>query len=1391
MFLKIKIWTLIIAAIAVIIFYLPAYGQFNLPQFLLQTQNIRNMSNFGTEFYFTVPQTIMNTTGVNPTIKLVIFSYNEALVELSVPAKSWKESVEIPKNIEKIIELQPEIAFPGLITSQIPIFSEATYKKSAIRISSDYPVAIYAIISGDDMGEAMMLLPVSSLGRYYSLSSYIDPTSQIASLIPYPAIAGIVAPFDNTRIIVKRYGSMVFQFPISRELDAGDCLYLYFAGNYGDLSGVEITADKPISVVTANQYAQIPILNKPGNYLIEMEQPTIMWGYSYHIPKYLQRLQNPITKIYANQPDTKIYINGNYHITLLSTTNPSNYFEYRIPVTNANGIELISADKPIAVNIYQTTYTEEIPNRDFMLPNRINLIPIEQYSNSLLMNSPRYMIMNPNTQFNLILITKINFDGTIPDNLEISYWNNNNLVKQKISQLNIIDRKEVNYLVGSRYVQLTIPITFKSNFEVNGENFVAYIISTDGESFYGFAGGINFKNMLTSDSEPPRPHMVQHCDGTVNGYTVDMPEEDNIRSNLNLPIFHSNVSKNYEKAFETVIPGLTRAIKWNLTVRNKSQKAFAVITFRDYAGNDTTVTIEYKPINFQVIPSIIDFGNVLPGVSHYKEITIKNISDTIITLNQLELKQLNPAFKLPKDFKPVQLLPNQSINLNIEFLANKSGTYEDSLGLNNTCFTYFYSKLLARIGDAKIIATDINYGDVLINSQQVADAQITNVGENDLIISSYTISNPAEIVIDLGRNIDLDNPLVLKPNETHKFKVFLTSTKEKFYNETITFHSNAIGNDSVTFITAKCIKPGLLTTSIKLNKVRKDRSLNPVPLKYQNAIKIENTGNITLKIQEVRIDPLSTNPAAFEINFSGIIGQTIKPKEKLFFDVNFFPTQLGENNIILEFITDLQQTSKSTVSAFVVIPKVKIDKKIVEFDSTLVRSNLNESLRTITITNLNENDWEFADTVTIYGVKSFDKKLAVTKDEFMELPFYFNEKSYQFPKTILPGESITLDFLFNAKQVAWNTTELLIQTNSQEDPDLILKGWGLDRVLSINDLNLETCIGSVAEGVCKIKNNSSQPVEITKLELSNSTYFEITNPIIDTIKIEPNTDYSVKIKFSPKSLINQSADLLCYLSGESIPSLTAKLTGKSNFYEIESTLSPVSQSVFVGNEINVRFNINPSKEKVVQYEHEYRVSINFTEDFLKFNPNSIKLGKNLSGKWKISSIIQPRKFGEVEFDLISLNGYQMLDIGDFVELSFNTYLPKNESNIGIIKVNVVPKNNHCFTLKEQIASVNLNIGCGGELQKYLVGDNNYYLSVNQNFSESNTLNIDYGIAFDNHTTLLIFNSIGEKVLEIINEQIKSGRYTKEVDLTNFSSGLYNVFMQSGEYVQTQKIIINK
>ena len=62
------------------------------------------------------------------------------------------------------------------------------------------------------------------------------------------------------------------------------------------------------------------------------------------------------------------------------------------------------------------------------------------------------------------------------------------------------------------------------------------------------------------DSLPPVPVWTVNCDGSVNNATVtDMPDDDNVRSNLSLIYMHTNESYNYTFDYKPldIIPGKT------------------------------------------------------------------------------------------------------------------------------------------------------------------------------------------------------------------------------------------------------------------------------------------------------------------------------------------------------------------------------------------------------------------------------------------------------------------------------------------------------------------------------------------------------------------------------------------------------------------------------------------------------------------------------------------------------------------------------------------------------------------------------------------------------------------------------------------------------------------
>lgn len=73
------------------------------------------------------------------------------------------------------------------------------------------------------------------------------------------------------------------------------------------------------------------------------------------------------------------------------------------------------------------------------------------------------------------------------------------------------------------------------------------------------------------------------------------------------------------------------------------------------------------------------------------------------------------------------------------------------------------------------------------------------------------------------------------------------------------------------------------------------------------------------------------------------------------------------------------------------------------------------------------------------------------------------------------------------------------------------------------------------------------------------------------------------------------------------------------------------------------------------------------------------------------------------------------------------------------------------------------------------------------FNPSTT--IEFVVAEKSYVTLEVFNSIGEKVSNLINEEKKAGSYRVDFDAAGFTSGIYYYKLQADNFVQTRKMIL--
>lgn len=1359
-----------------------------------------NLNNFGTEFLLTVPPCIQDesTNGDN---KIMIYATSFTRAYITLTGKNgFVQTRELKPYQTAEFILPPSVAQVYLKSAIQPVVPDNVYANSAIKIVSDEPISVYVLVKFNKSSDGYLALPVSTLSNKYIVSSYNDPSAEYPGFYSLPSLTAIVGAYDNTIITFKLGGNVNTNTAsltkkgdsVQYFLNKGDVCMISSLGNDADLTGSVVEASMPVAVISGNQCANVPSGNQFCDYLVEMESPVNTWGKHFHVPIIKGRKFSPVLRIFAKEPDTKVFLDGNeiLYIKKAGGQIGSGYQEYRINNSGTAKIGVLSADKPINVVLYNTGVEEDGFPEPLGAPFQMTLIPKEQYQNEILFTTRG---INNGTQYfeNYLAINYKTENGVMPDDFELGTFDG--------IKFNWVRLKTVQPVVNQFYSMegteswghFTIPFFVEGVYKLRSSNpFSVYFYGVSLSEAFGFPLYLGTKDYNEYDKEKPHISYNMECNGDVTGWVKDFPEDETMRSNLDLPIFYSDSSYNYDKEFGILVPGKTREIQWKLKVRKRELPARAVILFRDKSANDSLLIVEYFPLKLTISPEYFDFGSLKAGENKLQKFTLTNNSEKPIDFKKLDFSNKVSGFEIvpPTPFGLIQ--PGSSVEFSIRFNATAESEFADSVGVGDDCQFHFKSYVTARVGNPDIYADDISFKDMTIGKTITKPFRVLNKGKADLKLTSFSGPFSSNFEFNPGFEISSSNPLVIKAGTSQEFYLKFAPVEEGVLSDSIIFVSDATTTDHITFINARGIKPGLAVESYNWERRRIHRQEFPAgPYKISGGLRIENVGSAPLTIKDVVISGSAESKAAFKLDISPIINKRLMPQESITLDPEFFPVSPGEFQIDAVIYDNNDYSVNFSLSGIGVVPWIETES--VNFDTSLVGDKSNYKVRNLVISNKSLDEWRWADTLTITSIRSLPDGSIFINNGFGSEGFRINLQEFNFPIKIAPNESITIVGYFSAQKAGDHIAELLPISDTYEESKATLKGFGIDNQLSLSTEPVEICPQGEATIKVLLKNNGLSPLNIGKLSLSAQRLeFSFVNPNDRNgfaIPVGITREVSISFKSDVESVVSD------YLVVEGVANSfvdSILIVGKTVVTNRLLTINPVQQIASIGQNATLRLQLQGGTDIDFANITTLSVELLYESDFLVPDVENISIGNDLRGKYLLNNLrIEKNK---ITFELFSISGESIPNYGEFATITFKVVLPNQDKETSEISCSMTTTSTTCVEFVRATAYVAIKPICALDIRKISSSGINYSLSeIQPNPISSSNVNIDFSVGLNGPTSIDLFDYTGVKVISLVDTFLEKGSYSIDVPVGSLESGIYFYRMNSGPFTETHKMILVK
>lgn len=1350
------------------------------------------LNNVGKEFYVAFPANWeAGTPGGEKYIRFYITSGVRTRVNVWVGQQFKKTFYTIPYDIVTVDldNIEGQILVRN---DQTDVPDDEVYKKRAVRIEAEAPIVVYGINRLKYSSDGLLALPVNALGQEYIVSSYGSVTDGNVQKLPSQYM--IIAPYDGTSVTISHPMSSPNHpagstFSIS--LDKGDVFSSMSIGYGGDLTGSYIYATKPVGVTAGNNCTYIPneIQYCCCDHITEMLLPISTWGTVYHAMPIKTRAKGPIYRIFAGEPGAKVYINGTLYGTIAGKGGELGYGFFEIRPEEPIPMEF-SSDKPIMVAQYNTSQyyegTNGVPTDPFFLV----LTPVEQYQNDLVFTTPK-----DDFQDNYINLA---VDSAGLYQLEIAPGGSDQfeLVMSKYAPT---VRKYPTQLNGKTYMGATFPIP-AGTYRMRGPSpFAGYLYGFSSFDSYGYPLSAALGDLRIKDTVAPDVTLKQNCDGTADGVVNDMPDEEAARANLAFIWLDPDTTEtyNYELFVPTTFETGNRSTTFQLRVIDKTKDARAVLISTDRSGNFRRDTVYYTSLNVAIQPNPLSFGNLILGGKSTKTLTITNKNSRPVILREVRLKSGANNFVITKNLSLPATLGaagsgTESATIDVEFTANRSGSFSDSVGVADDCGLRYIALVTGSSATPIIQVTDIDYGKQLVGTLTRRQFEIRNISTDGgmltvtggTVLSAYPGVTPPIFTSEHG---NLTFPLNLNAGQIITVSATFQPNAVGPFQDQIVFSHNAPANpnnDSISIHKGEGIQASLFATSYDWPRHR----VGTGP--YPASVWIKNAGTTQARVTGVQ--PMAGHSSDFRIlNPGQFVNVDMGPGDSLEVKVEFTPTAIGPRTATITYDHNTNQTELVQSVLTGIGTETGLATQDYDFGTRIVKTT--DSAMQIKF--WMPGDPLYRDTVAITSFR-FTSDNDGTTDDFR----YTLNTGTTFPIVLRPGsDTLTFTGYFNAQAIG--TRRASIRAITADNVDATSNWVGVGQLFtpaisgvtdSVRDLCITDTVGALLSPIITNTGTANLQVVGMRFKSGRNAPFNILdpNPAL-TFTVLPGENRLIQVRYIPTQAGGIQRDTIVFTTNiPGAPEYELEVSGSAAPIQNLSTTTQITgrgkdNAVELGKEMDVAVLLN--EDVTALNAKEYSVVFTYDPKLLQSRPATLAKLEALTPAGSTATVNSASKPGLLIIDVATPT--PLAGTGKLLTMPFGVMFTKDPERSMDVKVTLNDVN--CAVVKTSAATTGLAPICGLNLRLIELTGSDYALDQNSPNPFNPVTNIRYSLGLDGPTKIVLYDANGRLVQTLVDEYQKPGLYELTVDVTNLPSGNYYYTLTSGTWSKTRMLTVKK